>query len=381
MEPFCHLAGLSGRLCYEIITHLDDASATKLALGGSCARDAVEAHAKIVQQLKLALYLHRPGSKDIAPVDMKHLSVCVRAGFAITSDVASACAEKLPTELVSYAMEPCSELDHMSRNQNHARCIVAAKLMKGHTEGDWTHDQLKAVRKTTHQKTAITPAGGPEWTRLLSTATDEAIIDRVAAAAPAARSKITGPILRATLGSCNFSKADTKRYARDVSVAFAPKTPEDLHSAQPALEALRLGFDDPPFSEAGLRNARSVADEAVGGATSWDHSSWGSLPTSVDVDGQRVHLLMAIDNSYSKGHQQKSATGTGYSRVTASMVGGFHLGYVAKPRSLPTKKFRMSGSGLSEKITEYKTAKQAPIAAATHVAVQAELLSHQMDDD
>ena len=78
---------------------------------------------------------------------------------------------------------------------------------------------------------------------------------------------------------------------------------------------------------------------------------------------------MAIDNSYSKGHQQKSATGTGYSRVTATMEGGVHVGYVAKPRSLPTKKFRISGSGPPRKITEYKTAKQALIAAATHVAV------------
>ena len=31
--------------------------------------------------------------------------------------------------------------------------------------------------------------------------------------------------------------------------------------------------------------------------------------------------------------------------------------------------FRISGVGFSEKITEYKTAKQALIAAATHVAV------------
>ena len=55
MGTLCHLTGLSDRLCYEIITHLDDASATRLALGGSCARDAVEAHDKIVQQLKLAV--------------------------------------------------------------------------------------------------------------------------------------------------------------------------------------------------------------------------------------------------------------------------------------------------------------------------------------
>ena len=46
------------------------------------------------------------------------------------------------------------------------------------------------------------------------------------------------------------------------------------------------------FSEAGLRDARSVADEADPVPTSWE-----SLPTSVDVDGQRAHLLMAIDNA------------------------------------------------------------------------------------
>jgi hypothetical protein len=177
MDPFCHLTGLSDLVCYEIITHLDDASATQLALGGSCARDAVEAHDKIVQQFKLVLYLYRSGSYDIDTVDMDNVSVCVRAGFTITSDVVSACAEKFPTSVVSYTMEGFSELDHTSRNQDHARCIVAAKLMKGHTDGDWAHDQLKAMQKITHQKTPITSAGGREWTRLLSTATHEEIVD------------------------------------------------------------------------------------------------------------------------------------------------------------------------------------------------------------
>ena len=147
-----------------------------------------------------------------------------------------------------------------------------------------------------------------------------------------------------------------------------------MHSAQPALEALRLLLDDPPFSEAGSRDARAVADEAVPVPASWE-----SLPTSVDVDGQRVHLLMAIDNRISKG-QQNSATGTGYSYVTARMEGGVHVGYTAQTTP-PTKKFRISGIGLRGKITEYKTAKQALIAAATHVAVQAELHCQQMDDD
>ena len=147
-----------------------------------------------------------------------------------------------------------------------------------------------------------------------------------------------------------------------------------MHSAQPALEALRLGFDDPPFSEAGLRDARAVANEVVPVPASWE-----SLPTSVDVDGQRVHLLMAIDNSFSKAQQKSArATGTGYSRVTERIEGGVHVGYVAKPRSPPTKNFRISGIGLRGKITEYKTAKQALIAAATHVAV---VERQQMDDD
>ena len=161
-------------------------------------------------------------------------------------------------------------------------------------------------------------------------------------------------------------------------MSFAPKTPADLHAAQPALEGLRRLLDDPPFSEAGLRDARSVADEAVPVPASWERA-WESLPTSVDVDGQRVHLLMAIDNSYSKA-RQNSATGTGYSYVTASMEGGVHVGYIAQ-MTPPTKKFRISGIGLRRKITEYKTAKQALIAAATHVAVQAELHCQQMDDD
>ena len=339
----------------------------------SCARDAVEAHDKIVQQLKLALYLRRSGSYDMAPVDMDNMSVCVRAGFTITSDVVSACAEKLPTELVSYAMDQCTELDHMSRNQDYARCIVSAQVMKGHSEGYWPHDQLKAVKKITHQKTSITSAGGREWSRLLSTATDEEIRDRFAAASPAERSRITGPILRTTLGSCNFSRLDEKRSAKDVSVTFAPKTPDDLQSAQPALEALRLSLSDPSFSEAGLRDARAVSDRNRTAMASWE-----SLPTSVDVDGQRVHLLMAINNSLIKG--QQSATGTGYSYVTEKLEAssGVQVGYVAWPASLPSKVFRISGVGHSEKITEYKTAKQALVAAATHVAV---VVRQQMDVD
>ena len=91
---------------------------------------------------------------------------------------------------------------------------------------------------------------------------------------------------------------------------------------------------------------------------------------------------MVIDNHHSKGKQQ-SATGTGYSCVTEKLEAssGVHVGYVAWPASLPSKMFRISGVGHSEKITEYKTAKQALIAAATHVAVQAELRCQQMDDD
>ena len=143
-----------------------------------------------------------------------------------------------------------------------------------------------------------------------------------------------------------------------------------MHAAQPALEALRPWLrrllDDPPFSEAGLRDARSVADEADPVP-----ASWGSRPTSVDVDGQRVHLLMAIDNHLSKGQQKNTTTGTGYSFVSEKLDvrGEVNVGYVAYPASLPKKVFRISGVGLSGKITEYKTAKQALIAAATHVAV------------
>ena len=100
-------------------------------------------------------------------------------------------------------------------------------------------------------------------------------------------------------------------------------------------------------------------------------TSWESLPTSVDVDGQRVHLLMAIDNHLSKGQQKNTSTGTGYSYVTEKLEAssGVQVGYVAWPVSLPSKVFRISGVGHSEKITEYKTAKQALIAAATNVAV------------
>ena len=57
------------------------------------------------------------------------------------------------------------------------------------------------------------------------------------------------------------------------------------------------------FSEAGLRDARSVADEADPVPISWK-----SLPTSVDVNGQRVYLLMAIDNHLSKGQQKNTST-------------------------------------------------------------------------
>ena len=39
----------------------------------------------------------------------------------------------------------------------------------------------------------------------MSTATHEEILDRVAAAAPAARSKITGPIAQINIGPCNFA--------------------------------------------------------------------------------------------------------------------------------------------------------------------------------
>ena len=70
----------------------------------------------------------------------------------------------------------------------------------------------------------------------------------------------------------------------------------------------------------------------------------------------------------SKG-KQKSTTGTGYTYVSESWKRGVHVGYVTNQASLPRKVFRISGIGLRGKITEYKTAKQALIAAATHVAV------------
>ena len=55
MDPFCHLTELSLPVLLRIIAHLDDASATQLAIGGSCARDAVIAHANIAY----ASALHR----------------------------------------------------------------------------------------------------------------------------------------------------------------------------------------------------------------------------------------------------------------------------------------------------------------------------------
>jgi len=109
-------------------------------------------------------------------------------------------------------------------------------------------------------------------------------------------------------------------------------------------------------------------------SSSW----WESLPTSVDVDpdGQRVQLLMATDNIRSKAQQNSATkgTGTGYchvlrKEVVSAVTGGVLVGYISKPASLSTKVFRISGIGLRGKITEFKTAKQALIAAATHVAV------------
>ena len=169
---------------------------------------------------------------------------------------------------------------------------------------------------------------------------------------------------------CNFPKLNNPiQPAYDVNVTFAPKAPADLLSAQPALEALRLRIDDPLFSEAGLRDARCVVDEAVPVP-----ESWASLPTSVDVDGQRGQLLMAIDNTNSKGRRKSAkATGAGYSRVTRLDASGVLVGDTARTAATApySKALRISGIGLAGKITEFKTAKQALIAAATHVAVQA----------
>jgi hypothetical protein len=272
----------------------------------------------------------------------------------------------MPLELVSYQIES-TDLLNATRDPLSAKCVLSTSILASGGTVRWSH--LHPTIGNRHAELCTIYTGGREWSRLLSTATHEEMVDRVAAASPAERSLITGPIAQINRGSCNFANLTEGRSPHDASVTFAPKTPADLHSAQPALEALRLCLGDPPFSEAGLRDARSVADEAVPVPASWE-----SLPTSVDVDGQRVQLLMATDNIRSKAQQKSAtkATGTGYSRVLQKEASGVLVGYVAKPSSLPTKVFRISGIGLSElrgKITEFKTAKQALIAAATHIAV------------
>ena len=84
MGTLCHLTGLSDRLCYEIIIHLDGASATRLALGGSCARDAVIAHDNIAYISAQHRLEARTGWPDTPSVDMSFVSVSVSAGFSIS---------------------------------------------------------------------------------------------------------------------------------------------------------------------------------------------------------------------------------------------------------------------------------------------------------
>ena len=68
----------------RIITHLDDSSATQLALGGSCARGAVIAHANVAYVSALHRLEARTGWPDTPSVDMSFVSVSVSAGFSIS---------------------------------------------------------------------------------------------------------------------------------------------------------------------------------------------------------------------------------------------------------------------------------------------------------
>ena len=204
----------------RIITHLDDSSATQLALGGSCARDAVEAHAAVAYVSALRRLEARTGWHDKPSVDMSFVAVSVRAGFTITSHAITALGMGMPIGIVSYAINSM-ELRNATCDPRLAKCVLTAAILKGGGTDRWSH--LHPTIGDRHTKLCIIYTGGPEWTRLLSTATHEEILDRVAAAAPAARSKITGPIAQIKIGSCNFSNLTEGRSAHDLIVPFAPK--------------------------------------------------------------------------------------------------------------------------------------------------------------
>ena len=191
MGTLCHLTGLSDRLYYEIITHLDDASATRLALGGSCARDGVEAHDNVAYVSALHRLEARTGWPDTSSVDMSFVSVSVNAGFSITSHAITALGMGMPLEIVSHAINS-TDLHRATRGPRSAKCVLSASILKSGGTNRWSH--LHATYGDRHAKHSIIYTGGREWSRLLSTATHEEMVDRVAAASPAERSRITGPI-------------------------------------------------------------------------------------------------------------------------------------------------------------------------------------------
>ena len=234
MDPCCHLTELSLPVLLRIIAHLDDASTTQLALGGSCARDAVEAHANVAYVSALHRLEARTGWPDTSSVDMRFVSVSVRAGFTISSHAITALGMGMPIDIVSFAIGSL-DLLNATRDPRLAKCVLTAAILQNGGTDRWSH--LHATIGDRHAKLCIIYTGGREWSRLMSTATHEEILDLVAAASPAERSRITGPIAQINIGSCNFSNLTEERSAHAVVVSFAPKTAENLMSAQPALEA------------------------------------------------------------------------------------------------------------------------------------------------
>ena len=94
-------------------------------------------------------------------IDTTHLTVMLRGGTAVTSDVLSALKFQKPVELVMFCTGS-PELESMLRIQAYAKCIVSAEITKQQIDDPFSVD-MHARQGTRHLELAVMYAGSRRW--------------------------------------------------------------------------------------------------------------------------------------------------------------------------------------------------------------------------
>ena len=357
-----------------IFSYCGVSSQTRLAL---CSRTCLAAYdegdaALVSQQLRVEAAIDR-----MREIDTTFLTVMLRGGTAVTTDLISSLTFQKPVEVVMFCTGS-SEVASMLRIPAYAKCIVSAEITKRPID-DPHSSGMQARQGTRHLKLAVMYAGSRRWNMWLEERTHHQIVEELSRMGHQERCSLLGPILSVTTGSSNLPGLATKP-VNDMCITFLPKTPTDLEAAQPALRLVVEQHHKTQYSKEAWCSALSYAKKAMPTPPEWD-----DLPTSVEHDGRTLHLHMAIDNSRTRlGDARPQGSLTGYLRVYPKIShGGQHVGYFTNSRGeIPAFHTRFTRrAAWSRTAQQYPSAKAALVAVATHVAIHLKMEEEMEESD